>query len=115
MPCTFTKQDRLLSSGEFKMVFDNPIKKIHSTHLLAFVARSGVSQPRLGLAITKKKLKLAVERNQIKRLSREHFRLNKADLPVVDMVLIVKSTYDKQTDLNAELVEIFRKIKQIKI
>lgn len=114
MPYAFTKQDRLLSSGEFKAVFDNPIKKIHSTHLLMFVARAS-SQPRLGLAITKKKLKLAVERNQIKRLSREHFRLNKADLPVVDMVLIVKSSYDDQVDLNAELAEIFRKIKQIKI
>lgn len=106
---TFCKQQRLLKPAEFKRVFDNPIKKIHSQHLIAFV-QTGEHQPRLGLAITKKKLKLAVMRNQLKRLTREHFRLNAHKLGAVDVVLIVKMGYAKGADLNTELDEIFAKL-----
>lgn len=106
---TFCKQQRLLKPAEFQRVFDNPIKKIHSQHLLAFV-QTGQHRPRLGLAITKKKLKLAVMRNQLKRLTREHFRLNAHKLGAVDVVLIVKVGYAKGTDLHAELEEIFAKL-----
>ncbi|GAB6067082.1 hypothetical protein JCM13664_04000 [Methylothermus subterraneus] len=46
---------------------------------------------RLGLAVPKRKLKKAVERNRIKRLVRESFRLNQSNLPAVDIVVLAKS------------------------
>lgn len=109
---TFSKTKRLLSSNDFKRVFDNPIKKIHSEHLLIFVQQGLVEQQqaRLGLAITKKKLKYAVMRNHLKRLSREYFRLNADKLAVIDVVLIVKKTYPKDYDLHPELSLIFNKL-----
>lgn len=107
--CTFNKQKRLLEPSEYQKVFDAPLKKIHSQHLLLFVA-TGQTQARLGLAITKKKLKLAVSRNHLKRLSREYFRLNAHQLGAVDVVLIVKKGYDKKTDLHEELSHIFREL-----
>ena len=115
-PCatllSFTKAESLLHANEFKRVFDNPIKKIHSEHLLLFI-QTGVpeqTQARLGLAITKKKVKLAVMRNRLKRLSREIFRHTAPTLGSVDVVLIVKKSYAKKTDLNDELTHIFEKL-----
>lgn len=112
IPLSFTKVERLLHPNEFKRVFDNPIKKIHSEHLLLFI-QTGVpeqTQARLGLAITKKKVKLAVMRNRLKRLSREIFRHTAPTLGSVDVVLIVKKSYAKKTDLNDELTHIFEKL-----
>lgn len=112
IPLSFTKAERLLHPNEFKRVFDNPIKKIHSEHLLLFI-QTGVpeqTQARLGLAITKKKVKLAVMRNRLKRLSREIFRHTAPTLGSVDVVLIVKKSYAKKIDLNDELTHIFEKL-----
>lgn len=121
----FDKTKRLLNPAEFKVVFDTPVKKIHSTHFLLFVANTGQTHARLGLAITKKKLKKAVDRNLVKRHTRELFRLNQHNLPPLDCVLIVKSgafvgnkkqKVDKHTSLailKTELDEIFAKLIKI--
>lgn len=87
--CTFPKSSRLLTAKAFTPVFDKPIKKLHSPHFLLFVG-TGQDTARLGLAITKKKLKNASDRNLIKRYSREAFRQEL--LPCVDCVLIVKQS-----------------------
>ncbi|VEG12578.1 ribonuclease P protein component [Moraxella cuniculi] len=109
----FQKQHRLLKPAEFKAVFDKPIKKIHSTHLLIFVGESICPQARLGLAITKKKLKNAVDRNCLKRLVRENFRHVRDDILPIDMVVIVKSGYQREFDIAQEITELFRKIKKM--
>lgn len=44
--------------------------------------------PRLGLAISKKNAKRAVDRNRIKRLIREGFRQETNRLPSVDIVIL---------------------------
>lgn len=109
----FTKAHRLLTPHDFQRVFDKPIKKIHTEHLLLFVQTTpnpASNIPRLGLAITKKKLKKAVMRNHLKRLTREYFRLNTPKLGAIDVVLIVKKTYTKDTDLHSELREMFDKL-----
>ena len=108
----FTKNHRLLTPCDFKRVFDAPAKKIHSEHLLLFVRAGQTKQmcPRLGLAITKKKLKQAVMRNRLKRLTREYFRLHCSGMEAVDVVLIVKKKYTKDADLHGELTQIFKKL-----
>lgn len=108
----FKKQHRLLGPNDFKSVFTTPIKKIHTTHLLAFVAKGATDEPRLGLAITKKKLKHAVVRNRIKRLTREAFRQNRENLTAIDVVVIVKVGYDKEFRIGEEVGQLFSKINQ---
>lgn len=45
------------------------------------------SGARLGLVVGKKQLKKAVDRNRLKRIAREVFRLHRAQLPDLDLVL----------------------------
>ena len=46
---------------------------------------------RLGLAVSKKQVKLAVQRNRIKRLVRESFRGNRQTLDAQDFVVIARA------------------------
>lgn len=109
----FGKDKRLLNSKEFKRVFDTPIKKIHSKNLLLFVSQNEKNHARLGLAITKKKLKNATDRNRLKRLTREVFRHHQSQIAPLDVVLIVKTTFDKKIDILGELQDIFDKLTQV--
>lgn len=106
----FTKSQRLLTAADFKSVFDAPIKKIHTPHLLLFIGKSDKPTARLGLAITKKKLKSAVDRNRIKRLTREAFRKHCGKMGAIDLVLIVKVGYDRKFDISIEVDELFSKL-----
>ena len=54
-------------------------------------APSGQANPRLGLAISKKICKRAVDRNFFKRLARETFRQHQDDLDLLDFVVMVKN------------------------
>lgn len=62
---------------------------------------NGLPHARLGLAISKRVSKLAVERNRLKRLLRESFRRAKAGLPAVDIVVMARN--EAASRPNAEL------------
>ncbi|EXJ17140.1 ribonuclease P protein component [Imhoffiella purpurea] len=47
-----------------------------------------LEQPRLGLAISKKCARRAVDRNRLKRIVRESFRIHRERLPGVDIVVL---------------------------
>ncbi len=53
------------------------------------------AMPRLGLIVSKKTAKLAVQRNYMRRVLRELFRLNQQHLPEVDLVVQVQKTFEK--------------------
>ena len=70
----FRKQAKLLKAADYNHVFDKPVRS--SDAYFTVLARSNdLTHPRLGLAFTKKRVKLAVARNRLKRISRESFRL----------------------------------------
>ncbi|MBP3195301.1 MAG: ribonuclease P protein component [Cardiobacteriaceae bacterium] len=73
---SFPKTSRLLKPVEFQAVFNNPEKRSSDRYftVLALVYLSESPKLRLGLAIAKKRIRLAVDRNRIKRISRETFR-----------------------------------------
>ncbi|WP_290000126.1 ribonuclease P protein component [Faucicola atlantae] len=68
---------------------------------------------RLGLAIAKKKIKRAHERNRLKRLLREYFRQYQAQLPcAVEMAVIAKQDVSScdNADLLAQIAQAFEQI-----
>lgn len=52
--------------------------------------RNGLGYPRLGLAIAKRQVRFAVERNRLKRLIRESFRGAKQQLSDLDIVIMAR-------------------------
>ena len=111
---TFTKEQRLLTPAAFKEVFDAPERKLHQTHLMAFVRSNDSEKPRIGMAITKRKVPTAVKRNLIKRQIRENFRLQSHKLESKDIVFIIKRSINElnNKELIREINNIFKKIEK---
>jgi len=84
----FSRQARLLHSREFQRVFKNTDCKSADALITVLAVRNDCGHPRLGLAISKKRIKTAVARNRLKRLVRESFRLHRNELTNVDVVVL---------------------------
>ncbi|AWK14962.1 ribonuclease P protein component [Candidatus Fukatsuia symbiotica] len=85
----FSRELRLLTPSDFTFVFQKP-QRASTPQLTALGRLSELGYPRLGLAVAKKHVKRAHERNRIKRLTRESFRLHQHQLPSMDFVILVK-------------------------
>jgi len=85
----FPRQARLLRPAEFQRVFKQKTLRSADDVLTIFATPNTLEHPRLGLAIAKKQLRHAHQRNLIKRLVRESFRHQ--TLPALDIVVMVRS------------------------
>lgn len=84
----------MLTPEQFKYVFQQPLRA--STPEVTILARPNyLEYPRLGLTVAKKHLKRAHDRNRIKRLCRESFRLSQHELPPYDFVMVAKQGISK--------------------
>jgi ribonuclease P protein component len=98
----FGRELRLLTPSQFDTVFKHPFRV--ASPLFTILAKPNLLiHPRLGLTIAKKRVKLAVQRNRIKRCVRDSFRLHQHQLPGVDLVLMVKG--DISNTPNSELLK----------
>lgn len=86
----FQRRMRLLTARDYERVFQHP-QKSSDKALTVLARRSGRQVARLGLAIPRKQIRRAVERNRIKRLIRESFRRHQALLCGLDVVVIGRS------------------------
>ncbi|WP_040977000.1 ribonuclease P protein component [Necropsobacter massiliensis] len=90
----FPRELRLLTPVQFKYVFQQPLRA--STPEITILARPNhLSFCRLGLTVAKKHLKRAHDRNRIKRICRESFRLRQHQLPAYDFVIVAKQGIGK--------------------
>lgn len=113
----FGKSLRLLCAADFKPVFDDaPLRASHQNFLI--LARfNQLPHARLGLVMAKKHIRHAVERNRIKRLVRENFRLQQQAFAGVDMILLSRNGLDKLSNseftqqLNQQWQRIFKKMR----
>ncbi len=86
----FTLQKRLNKPSQYKQVFTNPIKN-SDAFFTVLAIKNDLNHCRLGLAITKKNIKKASDRNRIKRLIRESFRLsNLINTNSLDLVVLAR-------------------------
>ena len=103
----FSRELRLLTPTHFEYVFSNAIPSVSPQ--LTLLARINTSDnPRLGITIAKKRVKHAHNRNRLKRIIRESFRLQRHSFPNIDIVVVGKSGLDKLS--NQELSSLLSKL-----
>jgi len=85
----FKKELRLLTSSNFQYVFSKPSKK-NTGEIIILGRLNLLGYPRLGLSVSRKNIKYAHDRNLIKRLIRETFRLLQHQLTSMDFIVLIK-------------------------
>ncbi|VFP84779.1 Ribonuclease P protein component [Buchnera aphidicola (Cinara splendens)] len=83
------KKSRLLLNVQFQTIY-NKNYKIHTKNFLMFMYTNYLQFPRLGISISKKNVARSHDRNRIKRLVKESFRLVQHNLLLMDFIIIVK-------------------------
>ncbi|OTG79383.1 ribonuclease P protein component [Acinetobacter sp. ANC 4558] len=100
---SFGTDARLRCAADYKSVFDGALLKVHQPHFLFLATITEQPKSRLGLVVAKKKVRRAHERNRVKRLARESFRLYQQQLEQLDIVVMPKVGIDAIP--NAELYQ----------
>ncbi|MFC4698791.1 ribonuclease P protein component [Glaciecola siphonariae] len=108
---TFPRESRLLAPRQFAFVFEKAIPAV-SPSITLLARHNDISHPRLGITVAKKKVKLAVQRNRIKRCIRESFRLHAHTLPNVDIIVVGKQGLGKldNASIHAQLERLWGRL-----
>jgi len=97
----FPRQARLIKTDDFSSVFN--FRKRLSGHFLAIHYQyNQLGSPRLGLIVGKKTARLAVDRNYMKRVLRELFRVHRHQLQSVDLVIRTQRAFDAKVYMSVE-------------
>lgn len=83
----FQRHSRLITSTEFDAVFRDS-RSSRDEIFTVLYRGNGLGYPRLGLAIARKRVHHAVDRNRLKRLVRESFRVAAPSLAGTDIVVM---------------------------
>ena len=107
----FPRARRLTRPYEFRRVFDKPYRSVDACFTVLY-RPNGLDYPRLGLAITRKRVRHAVARQRIKRQVRESFRLGQRLLNGLDLVVLAREGTAKHAkdELRASLTKHWQRI-----
>lgn len=111
---SFPRSLRILNSAEYGHVFNNACFKVYGKGLLALACPNTHGHVRVGFVLSRKNVKRAVDRNLIKRLTRESIRMRQLRLPAVDIVVLSRrgvSELDRET-LRQQLAGMWRRLEQ---
>lgn len=93
---SFTRAERILKGKDFALVRKQG-KRLAGKGFVIFIKANNLDIRRLGLAVSSK-VAGAVQRNRIKRLLREFFRLNKEIFPLsADIFISVKEGFNPRS------------------
>lgn len=93
----FAKHQRLQNTAQYKAVFDHGIRRGDRDFTL-FCKPNRLGHARLGLAVPKRAVNKATARNRLKRLIRESFRRHQHELGACDVVVLVRSQAQQQSN-----------------
>ena len=98
-------------SADFKRLYATG-RRLGNERFSAVVLSNGEGMARLGLSVAARILKRAVDRNRVRRLIRESFRLHQLRLPAVDIVVGVRSPVRdvNNSQLRGSLERLWQKI-----
>jgi ribonuclease P protein component len=105
----FTRRQRLLKAKEFAAVF-SARRILRSRSYLVMSCPNELGHARLGMVVGKRQFKRAVDRNRMRRIIRETFRLYSPNLPVLDVVVKV-NTAPVDDEAASELAGLLAKLK----
>ena len=90
----FPRSARLLQAADFRAVFSQARYKVSCRHFLV-LALPNPATGRLGVVVSRKNVPGAVGRNRVKRLIREHYRMRRANLAGIDLVVLARKDAHK--------------------
>lgn len=107
---SFKKSDRLVTNSDFVMVLKKH-RRLHSEYFTILYQKSNLIS-RLGVAVGKKCHKSAVVRNRVKRLIREHYRINKLQINQLQLIVQAKKPAGQASKalLNQDLCQLFEQL-----
>lgn len=111
----FPPNQRLHTAAEFGRVFAEPARS--SDRFFTVLARSsGRAAARLGLTVSRRAARRAVDRNKLKRLAREAFR-QRRELPPWDFVVLARMGADRaeRRALRASLDRHFEQLTKVAV
>ena len=110
---SFPKSSRLLTPKDYGKVFDDVQIRVPHRNFLLLATSNYCGHARVGLVFSKKNLKLAVQRNRVKRRVRETFRLQ-TELPDLDIVVLGRKGLAEvdNSALNAILDDLWSRLKR---
>lgn len=95
---TFPRHARLLNSRDFQAVFRDKSSRSSDKRWTLLACPNRLKDARLGMAISKRVLKNAVDRNRIKRIVRESFRCHRQELSGLDIVVMCRDEVKQMTN-----------------
>lgn len=109
----FPKSHRLLKPSDYSKVFDDVTLKVPHRNFLILATPNHLGHARIGLIFSKKNLRLAVQRNRIKRQVRETFR-HQQDLPGLDIVVLGRQGLGNldNSSVQTALNDLWRRVKK---
>ncbi len=107
----FPRARRLTRPYEFGSVFNKPYRSVDGCFTVLYRPNK-LHCPRLGLAITRKRVRRAVARHRIKRQVRESFRLAQRLLDGLDLVVLAREGIASRAndELRASLTKHWQRI-----
>lgn len=111
---SFPRTRRLLTKSDFNRVFEQATVRAGTGELFALASTAADAEARLGFIVARKHVRRAVNRNLIKRIAREEFRLLDPTFPALDIIVMARKGADKleREKLHEAVRYLFRKLRQ---
>ncbi|TXR54723.1 ribonuclease P protein component [Reinekea thalattae] len=106
-PFGYPKGMRLLNAKDYQTVFDKVDVKAPCEHFLMLARFNTLKHSRLGFIFSKKNIRFAVQRNRIKRVTKDYFRLHNTEVPDMDIIILARKGIDKLS--NEEVRQLLKK------
>ena len=115
MACTLKRSEKLRQDSDFKRLFKG--SPLFKTRLFVLYVQANYrKESRIGFVVSRKVSKKAVDRNRIRRLFSEMFRLNKPNVPS-DIIMLARhqAVYAANQELITCSKTIFQKLAHVSL